>query len=142
MLSEDFRPLYRNGESVSFSVKLSQKAYLYVFSVDEDQNAYLLFPNARMRENLLDAGKAVSFPDRRYGIKVNAALLPGKDGASEILHLVASKQPLLTLEETQEKTAGDFKLLSAGTMPSLMEKLGALERSLWSMKVLPYQIVR
>ena len=142
LLSDDLKPMYKNGESVSFTAHLSQKAYLYIFSVDEEQNAYMVFPNTAMRSNLLEPGQKVQFPDKLAGVSLTAALLPQRDGASEILHLVACKQPLLTLEDTREKATGQFKLISAGTMSSLMGKLGALDRDQWTMQVIPYQIVR
>lgn len=141
-ISNDFKPLYKNAEQVSFGVRTSQQCYLYILTVDETQNTYMLYPNAAITNNLVKPGQLVAFPDRQSGITLNAVIPDGRDNVPEILHLIATKQPLLSWDDMKEDSVGPFKVLSAGAMPLLMEKLGALDRSQWTMRVLPYQIVR
>ncbi len=141
-ISEDFRRLYRQGDIVTFSVSLSKTAYLYILSADEEQNTSLVYPNETMRSNRLESGKKVSFPDTATGIALRAILPDNKNGATEVLHVIATTVPILTLESLKAESVGNFKLLSVGSLQEVMKKIGALDRDQWTMQVLPFQITR
>jgi hypothetical protein len=125
------------------SFRLSRDAHVYIFSIDEEQNAHLIFPNTVWRESRVEAGTDFVYPPKGSAVGLAAALPEGRDRAVEMLQVVATKKtPLLTVDGLREKDVGIYKTLSAGTLEHVMSKLGKLDRDEWTMAVLPYEIVR
>lgn len=132
---------YRNGENVEVRFRMSQNATVYIFSVDEEQNAYLIFPNRTWRSNQIESGKVFTFPPNASGLSLVAVLPEGRSRSVEMLQIVATKEvPLLSLDGLTEKNVGHYKALSAGTLGKVMSKLARLDRGEWTMAVLPYEI--
>jgi len=132
---------YRHGEAVKVKFKLSHDANVYIFSIDEKQNAHLLFPNKILRNNSIIAGKSITFPPEDSGLSLLAYLPEGQGETIEMLQIVAIKDTkLLSLNSMVEKDVGPYKSLSAGTVKKVMSKLARLDRDKWTMLVLPYEI--
>lgn len=138
--TDGLKPLYKNGEKLAFSAKVSREAYLYLLSVDEERNAYLIYPCGDGFDKPLKAGTNLAFPTE--GMTLAAVLPDGRDSAAEALHFIASKVPLYSAAQMKEKKVGGFVTLTPGSMRELMEKIGTLDRKQWTMRVFPYQIAR
>jgi hypothetical protein len=134
------RATYRSGDPVEVSFRLSQESLVYVVSLDEEQNTCLLFPNRVLPDNRLPSGKAHVFPPKDSGISLVAYLPEGRTQTFEMLHIIATKVPLLTLDGLMEKEVGPYKVLSAGSLGDVMSKLARLPRDQWTMAVIPYEI--
>lgn len=137
------RAAYRHGEKVELRFRVSQDALVYLFSVDERQNTYLILPNRYAPSNRIEAGTDFMFPPKGAGMDLIAALPNDKNRSTEVLHIIATKtQPLLNLNGMAETDVGPYKMLSAGTLQSVMSRLGKLDRDQWTMVVIPYEIRR
>jgi len=136
------RPVYKAGEDVSFSYGISQEAFVYIFSVDEERNTYLVFPNKILNNDKLAASNKIIFPGENSGLSLIAVLPEGKDSATEVLYIIASKKEIFTMEEFMEKEIGQYKLLTMDNFREIMSRLSELERNQWTMKVIPYQIIK
>jgi len=116
---------------------------VYIFSVDEEQNAYLVFPNKRALKNEIAATGEIHFPEQDSNFTIVAVLPEGKSSATEVLHIIAVKdQQLFSMEEFVEKESGSYKQLTMGDFRNLLSRLAKLERDQWTMQVIPYQILK
>jgi len=107
------RPVYQLGENVRISVRVSQSAYVYLFSVKPDGEITQILPNRYDREgqnNRLNAGESRTFPpsNARYTFSI----APPR-GLSKVI-AVASKQQLDTREIAQFKSGDNFASGSGG----------------------------
>jgi hypothetical protein len=101
------RPVYQMGESVQISVRVSQSAYVYLFSVKPDGEITQILPNRydpAGQSNLMNAGESRTFPpaNARYSFTI----APPK-GLSKVI-AVASKRQLDTREIAQFKSGDTF----------------------------------
>lgn len=129
------RRQYYDGEPVTISVAATKDSYLYLFSWDTEDNLYIIFPNQAQKDNRLKAGQALELPEAGSGAALRARLPEGRDKASERLLAVASLKELIAPATaiSGQKTA---------TMPELAHRLSELERSEWTLQVIPYEIVK
>ncbi|MBI4801528.1 MAG: DUF4384 domain-containing protein [Elusimicrobia bacterium] len=135
------KTVYQEGEEVIISLKITRDSYLYIFSVDEENKTWLVFPNRYLKENRIAAGAEFRYPPTGSGLQMKAALPPGRTEAMEFLHIISVKNNrLLDLEETKEFKLNDYLLLDFGDFSKLAERLGKLDRSEWTMAVLPYEL--
>lgn len=133
------RTVLLDGENLEFSAALTKEAYLQVLSVDQEQNVYLVYPNALSRFTKVTAGEVFRFPPAGSGLGLKAALPPGMNKTTEVLHVIATRTaPLFTKNDL----AMADNTVSSGKLKEVMEKLAKLKRSEWAMAVLPYQIIR
>jgi len=137
------RTVLKAGESVEFSALLTKSAFLQILSVDQDQNVYLVYPNAFSKFEKGEGGQVFHFPPAGAGLELRAALPDGIAQATEVIHVIATKTtPLFMESDFVESEAGGDKTLFAGKLKEVMGKLAMLKRSDWTMAVLPYQIVK
>lgn len=137
------RTVLKDGESVEFSALLTKPAFLQILSVDQDQNVYLVYPNAFSKFEKAQAGQVFYFPPAGSGLELRAALPDGMTQATEVIHVIATKTtPLFTESDFAESDAGGYTTVSTGKLKEVMGKLAILKRSDWTMAVLPYQIIR
>lgn len=133
------RTVIKAGEAVEFSAMLTKEAYLQVVSVDQEQNVYLIYPNAYSNGGKFPAGEVFKFPQAGSGLELKAALPPGAALATEAIHVIATKNtPLFTEAEYSAGPLGQSH--PAGKLKEIMGKLAKMKRSEWTMAVLPYQI--
>ncbi|MBU2572639.1 MAG: DUF4384 domain-containing protein [Elusimicrobia bacterium] len=135
------KTIYQEGEDVAVSFRITRDSYLYIFSVDEENKTWLVFPNRYLKENRIAAGAGFHYPPAGSGLQMKAALPSGRTDAMEVLHIIGVKNNrLLDLEETKEFKLNDYFLLDFGDFSKLAERLGKLDRSEWTMAVLPYEL--
>lgn len=91
------RTRFVEGDEGVITVTASRDAYVYLFSVDLDWNASLLFPNDFAGENGIKAGQPFTYPSadlRQKGLKVKAKLPSGATVSAEMIRVLISKTPL------------------------------------------------
>jgi len=91
------RSTFVEGDEGILYVSATKDAYLYIYSIDMEQNAALLFPNSYAKENLIRAEQQFIFPSedlRQKGLKLKAQLPAGTSSAAEMIKVIATKAPL------------------------------------------------
>ena len=88
---------YRHGDEATVKISTTRDAYLYVYDIDMQSNASLIFPNQYVDNNLLKAGEPFQFPTgemRRRGVRLLAQAIKGSDLSAEMIRVIASKTRL------------------------------------------------
>lgn len=128
---------FLDGDEAPITVTSTRDAYLYVYSVDPDWNATLIFPNEYAPDNRIIAGGTFSYPNetlRHKGIRSVARLSPGLKVSAEMVRVVATKAPLphalmelsgATKTEDNIPTASNFQ--RGGSFLKLMRKLQSID---------------
>ena len=138
-----FRPGYRDGQKIRLTLKVSRKARIYLFSMDETGTLDLLFPNPYNDSNTIPPGTAVVFPDSESGFKMNALLPPHRRKVTEAFVVVATKGERLIRPDALVKQGSEgVYLFPVGTWEEFMKRLAQLKRNQWTMDILPYVIVK
>ena len=129
------RTRFVDGDEGLIKVTPTRDAYLYIYSVDVDWNAAMLFPNDFAADNHVKAGRAFIFPSedlKKRGVRVKARLPAGAAVSAEMIRVIASKEPLppTVLDPAVSKPeAKDARTttetLGTGTFLNLMHKLHA-----------------
>lgn len=91
------RPRFRDGDDAIMTVTSTREAYLYVFNVDTDWNATLIFPNDYATDNRIGAGQTFLYPNETLyakGIRSVARLPAGTAISAEMIRVIAAKVPL------------------------------------------------
>ena len=127
------RTRFVDGDEGLIQVTTTRDAYLYIYSVDVDWNAAMLFPNDFAPDNRMKAGQAFMFPSedlKRRGVKVKARLPAGATVSAEMIRVIASKDPLppsvfdlAVQDQAQKGTRSTSEALGTGTFLNLMHKL-------------------
>ncbi|TSA00843.1 MAG: DUF4384 domain-containing protein [Nitrospiraceae bacterium] len=131
------RTRFVDGDEGLIQVMATRDAYLYIYSVDVDWNAAMLFPNDFVADNHVKAGQALIFPSedlKKRGVRVKARLPAGATVSAEMIRVIASKEPLppalidpAAKDETQKGTRSTSESLGTGTFLNLMHKLQATQ---------------
>lgn len=104
-------PSYGVGESIQLSVRVSEDAYVYLFSISADGEVVQILPNrfdAAGRDNFVLAGQTATFPPRgaRYSYVVDPPT-----GLAKVI-AVASKRELDTRTLASFQSERDFQATS------------------------------
>ncbi|CAN5831372.1 PEGA domain-containing protein [soil metagenome] len=104
-------PAYRVGEEIEIGVRVSESAYVYLFSVSASGEIVQILPNrfdSAGRENFIEANTTRYFPPRnaRYTFAVDPP-----NGLAKVI-AVASKRELDTRDLAQFSTERDFQATS------------------------------
>lgn len=86
-----------DGDEATIEVTSTRDAYVYLYSVDMDWNAVLIFPNDYVQDNYVKAAQVLMYPSEEInqrGIKVVALLPVGASVSAEMIRVIASKIPL------------------------------------------------
>jgi TolB-like protein len=86
---------FTEGQEARAILLPTQDSFLYLYSVDFDQNALLVYPLPGMSAEAVGAGRHFVFPDdahRAAGIRLTAQLPPGADKSIETLRVVAVRR--------------------------------------------------
>ena len=90
------------GTKVAFVVRPSKSAYVYLFQKSPDGKVNVLFPDTRIpTKNPLAAGSTLRLPPGAASFKLN-----DKDIGTERVYLVASLDPVVSLDGAMEKVNG------------------------------------
>ena len=91
------RPRFRDGDEAIMAVTSTRDAYVYLFNVDTNWNATLIFPNTYVTDNRIAAGRSFLYPDeglRAKGVRSVARLPSTSTISAEMIRVIAAKTPL------------------------------------------------
>ncbi len=125
---------YVDGDEAEIQITSTRDAYIYLYNVDMDWNATLMFPNVYSTENRIKAGETFVYPTeelkRSVGAQVVAELPKGAEVSAELLRVVAAKSPLpdsILKGGAKRKARGETEIRGSGTFLDLMRRLSASE---------------
>lgn len=97
------KPNFLAGERLSLNLRLSQAAFVYIYSINAKGEVQLLFPNAYSPDNFLSEGQH-KFPSNRYSLVIDG------DPGTEVVQAIATQTPLnlLALIQTALTTETPF----------------------------------
>ena len=86
---------YNVGEKLIIYFKVTQDAYVYIWDINANGEVRLIFPNKYNQDNFVRANIVYSIPSSRDTYSLKIAPPAGR----EVIHILASKTPISTLEE-------------------------------------------
>ncbi len=104
-LNKDY---YQDGDQLFLEVIPSKDCYITVLNIMSDENVATIFPNEYREDNFVKANEMFQLPnanDTKLGIKFIVGLLPEKEEDSEIIKIIATKEPLRFSINSDYKTA-------------------------------------
>ncbi len=136
--------VFQDGEEALITVRSSQPAYVHLFSVTQDGNVTLLFPNRLVAKNLLGADQDLVFPSdsqKALGIRLRVMLPPGSKRVVEHIKVIATRKPItLAKEESSGSVFRTFASREAGLIQHVVKNLALLEDEDWTETTLPYEV--
>ena len=131
------RTRFADGDEGQIQIAPSRDAYIYIYSVDVNWDAAMLFPNAYADDNLVKAGQVFVFPSEELktrGVKVKARLPAGATVSAEMIRVIASKAPLppvlmdpASKEFVKNESRAGGETAATGTFLNLIHKLNATQ---------------
>jgi len=88
---------YQNDEELIINVTPSKDCYLTIINIMSDENVATVFPNKYRNGDLVKANELFELPnenDKKLGIKFKVHLLPDKTEDTEIIKIIATKEPV------------------------------------------------
>lgn len=106
------KAVYNEGEFLEFEVISTLDAYLNIFNITDDE-AYLMYPNPWEKQQIIPAGRRISFPFRADNTQAVDYVLekPSDEPQTNRLIFVFTKTPITFLHyrgEEQLTTTGDM----------------------------------
>lgn len=126
------RSRFVEGDEAEIRITATRDAYIYLYNLDMDWNAAMMFPNVYFKENRIRAGETITYPSpemrKKSGASVTAQLPEGASVSAELLRVLATKTPLTesiltgggkSQEYSESETRGNSNFLD------LMRRLSA-----------------
>lgn len=88
---------FQEGEKLFLNVIPSKDCYLTILNIMSDENVVTIFPNQYRKDNFVKAGNVFKLPNKsdiKQGIMFKVNLLPEKSEDSEIIKIIATKEPV------------------------------------------------
>jgi hypothetical protein len=140
------RTVYQHGDRAELRVTPNQDAYLYVFSVTEDEHITVLVPNRYLQEARVVAGKEFVFPTpdlTKRGIKLTTLIPPGKKRSAEHIKVIATRRPMDILKHrAPEAIFEEYRPSDTVLLVDLLKTLTAVDPSHWTESSSRYEIVK
>ncbi len=99
--------VYKNGESISFTVKNKVSGYLYILDIPPDGTVTQIFPNYYEKNNFLKSGTHKIPSTSRYKFTVS-----GRRTGLEFVEFILSTKPLTFLDSSLSSKSKPFPVLS------------------------------
>ncbi len=97
-IDADLNKIYfQDGEELLLSVTPSKDCYLTILNIMSDENVTTVFPNQYRKDNFVKANELFELPnenDNKLGIMFKVHLLPDKLEDTEIIKIIATKEPV------------------------------------------------
>ena len=97
-LSANLNKIYfQNDEELILNVTPTKDCYLTILNIMSDENVATVFPNQYRKENFVKANELFELSnenDKKLGIKFKVHLLPDKTEDTEIIKIIATKEPI------------------------------------------------
>jgi len=88
---------YQNNEELILNVTSTKDCYITILNIMSDENVATMFPNQYRKVNFVKANELFELPnekDKKLGIKLKVHLLPDKIEDTEIIKIIATKEPV------------------------------------------------
>jgi hypothetical protein len=108
------KTLYHQGEKVRFLIRLNKAAYIYLFNINSNKEALLLYPARGMKPEKLQPDNLILLPDDYLSYEIIISPPFGKD----VSWVVASENPL----PLPAKLEGEWK--NSSILKGLIRDLG------------------
>lgn len=119
---------FKEFETLEITCIPSKDCYLTILNICSNDMVYVLFPNKYRSDNLVKSGERFTLPnekDKRIGLSLPVELLPGKIADSEIIKILATKEPLNLVEFQNDMKYGTC----SATLTKLMQRLITIPRN-------------
>ncbi len=113
---------FQEFETLEIYCVPTKNCYLTILNICSNDTVYVLFPNSYREVNFVKEGERFEFPnkdDNNIGLSLPVRLLPGKITDSEIIKILATKEPFNLVEFRPDMTYGTF----SATLMKLMQRL-------------------
>lgn len=101
---EPMKKVYKIGEPIRLKLRGDKDYYLYLFNMNEDGGATMIFPKKNQKNNHFAAGRTYVMPGQDSG-----ALLSNKGNTTEHLRVVASLKKILNNDDYESfDSAGEY----------------------------------
>lgn len=138
------QPVYYSDDRMRVSFWSTKDAYVNLIIVDEQKNASLIYPNWFEKECFVRGGDVFSYPDNDSeltDVLLKTYILDNKTETTEFMHIILTKHaPLFTTNDVEEYQNSGGDQLFIGDVSTVFKRLAKLERSNWTMVILPYEI--
>ena len=104
-LNKDY---FKEGEELELEITPSKDCYLTILNIMSDENVSTIFPNKYRKDNFIKANQCFLLPneqDKEKGISFKIGLLPVKEEDTEIIKILATKEPVNFQINSDYKTA-------------------------------------
>lgn len=121
----------RDNERITLNISCTRNAYIYVFSVDEKDKVWPVFPNSIDAENWVGADGTITLPTqamKRAGMILKGEVPEGLKETSETLRVVAVKKKVEAL------------VLTNKNFLDIIRNLVELDKSDWTLETVSYRI--
>lgn len=140
------RSVYRHGDRAELRITPNQDAYLYVFSVTEDEHITVLVPNRYLSEARVKAGKEFVFPPPelvKRGVMLTTVIAPGKQRSAEHIKVIATRRPMDVLKHrAPEALFEEYRPSDTVLLTELLKTLTAVDPGEWAESSSRYEIVK
>jgi hypothetical protein len=123
------QPRFTVGENLSITLQTDKDCYVTIFNLQPNGIATILLPDQVITNNFLPAGKGLQFPPE--GMKYQMALLPGDQSTTEMILVVATREPIPFFADQATSPDGNSSL------PDLKAMLSEFNR--WLVAIPPEQ---
>ncbi len=99
---------FKDGEELELEITPSKDCYLTILNIMSDENVTTIFPNKYREDNFVKANQVFKLPDEKdksLGIKLKVGLLPDKKEDTEMIKIIATKEPVNFQINSDYKTA-------------------------------------
>jgi len=98
---------YKEGDLLELWISSTIGCYITILNITSDGNVNTLFPNKYHTENYLNSNEKLFFPneaDKLIGMELKVNLLPSHNEDSEIIKIIATKNPIsININSNYEK---------------------------------------
>lgn len=81
--------VFRNGEKAAFTLQSSKRAGFAIFNIMADDRVVMIYPNAHETGNILEPGRAMTFPAKDAKIELEVQTLPRHKRDAEAYLMIA-----------------------------------------------------
>ncbi len=140
------RTVFHDGEEVRVTIVSSRDAYVYAFSVGQDDSVRLLFPNGYAQDNFVSAQQELVIPSdlqRELGVRLRVSLPQHEPRAIERVKVLATAQPLPSqMSHERQGTLPVTSETPGASITDVMKQVASLENVPWAEMTVPYEIRR
>ncbi|MEW6325541.1 MAG: DUF4384 domain-containing protein [Nitrospirota bacterium] len=135
---------FQEGEEALISVRPSADGYVYIFSVSQDEQVWVLFPNSMMPQDFVKGGREFVFPPdtmRDLGIRLRVSAPPGLRRATEKIKIIVAKKKLnVSGMGIKQGVFSQSSGKDTAMMTDLLKQLASLDGDEWAEATLPYEV--